>query len=60
MRIVVSMAEDVPDLRLFPASDTRPPKGAWAGGTYFNTCLRCGCEFVGDKRAKECADCAYR
>jgi len=39
--------------------DDRPPKGGWALGPYLNTCLRCRQDFLGDKRASHCADCAY-
>lgn len=39
--------------------DDRPQRGAWAPGNYMNKCCRCGCGFIGDKRAHECADCAY-
>lgn len=39
--------------------DNRPPRGRWAAGMY--TCVCTGCEraFAGDKRASECAECAY-
>lgn len=39
--------------------DTRPAYGAWAPGKYYNRCTECGCQFAGDKRATNCADCAY-
>jgi hypothetical protein len=39
--------------------DTRPMKGCWAPGNYYNNCIDCGYTFVGDKRASKCADCAY-
>lgn len=39
--------------------DDRPQKGWWAPGAYINQCRRCGLYFVGDKRAGNCADCAY-
>ena len=39
--------------------DIRPKKGAWAPGTYLGECDRCGREYVGDKRARNCAPCAY-
>lgn len=45
--------------RSFPKVDTRPKRDGWAPGDYCNTCHRCSCEFVGDKRANTCADCAY-
>lgn len=39
--------------------DVRPQRGFWAPGRYRNTCSLCDEEFIGDKRAKVCADCAY-
>jgi hypothetical protein len=40
-------------------ADPRPQYGAWAPGGYFCICVNCKQEFVGDKRALSCADCAY-
>lgn len=40
--------------------DSRPRRGAWAPGTYICECFRCHQQFMGDKRAGSCADCAYR
>lgn len=39
--------------------DKRPRLGAWAPGNYSRQCLKCKEWFIGDKRAKWCADCAY-
>jgi len=39
--------------------DDRPPRGAWAPGDYYCTCTACGTVFLGDKRAMQCAPCAY-
>ncbi|MEQ9091811.1 MAG: hypothetical protein RIE52_12015 [Balneola sp.] len=39
--------------------DDREPKNGWAKGTYHCTCGKCGDDFMGDKRAVRCADCAY-
>lgn len=44
--------------------DPRPPKGGWAApppgrGDYATRCSDCGCTFAGEKRAYQCADCAY-
>lgn len=39
--------------------DKRKPKYGWAPGNYANICLDCKKEFIGDKRASMCADCAY-
>jgi len=45
--------------RRIPAADKREQKGAWGPGNYANTCFSCNEQFVGDKRAVMCADCAY-
>lgn len=39
--------------------DARPQKGSWAPGNYFCKCVTCKNTFLGDKRALECAPCAY-
>lgn len=39
--------------------DNRPQKNWWAPGHYACTCHICGEKFMGDKRAGQCADCAY-
>lgn len=39
--------------------DPRPQFNLWAPGDYMSTCFKCGCIFLGDKRAQNCADCAY-
>jgi hypothetical protein len=43
----------------FPKEDSRPRRGMWAPGAYFCRCTQCGVQFIGDKRAIWCADCAY-
>lgn len=40
-------------------TDQRPQRGGWAPGNYGQICHTCGREFLGDKRAVTCADCAY-
>lgn len=40
--------------------DDRPHRRAWAPGGYTCTCTTCSAEFIGDKRALSCADCAYQ
>ena len=40
--------------------DERPRRGLWAPGGYDHKCIRCSELFIGDKRAVECADCAYK
>jgi len=40
-------------------SDDRPPRGGWAPGLYMCRCVACEQHFTSDKRAIECADCAY-
>lgn len=42
-----------------PKQDGRPQLGWWAPGEYINKCHQCDCYFIGDKRAGNCADCAY-
>ena len=44
----------------FGMADNRPEKGGWAKGGYYGTCMKCRERFLGDKRASECADCAYK
>lgn len=39
--------------------DERPQHRGWAPGEYVCKCRKCDCEFIGDKRATMCADCAY-
>ena len=39
--------------------DHRQPKGGWADGNYMCRCWWCGQLFTGDKRATQCANCAY-
>jgi hypothetical protein len=39
--------------------DPRGPLGGWGPGRYHCKCCYCGCDFIGDKRAVSCADCAY-
>ena len=40
-------------------ADVRPKKAGWAPGNYTCKCCVCSCDFMGDKRASSCADCAY-
>lgn len=40
-------------------ADSRPQRFGWAPGAYMCKCFRCDCHFIGDKRAVNCADCAY-
>lgn len=46
------MHTEVPD-------DARPQRHGWAPGGYSCTCNLCGKRFGGDKRARNCAPCAY-
>lgn len=39
--------------------DQRPQRFTWAPGGYLVKCSQCGERFVGDKRARLCAPCAY-
>lgn len=42
-----------------PKEDSRPQRYGWAPGKYLNHCRNCPDDFIGDKRATICADCAY-
>lgn len=44
----------------FKPLDGRPRRHGWAPGEYFTKCSQCNCQFIGDKRAWNCADCAYK
>lgn len=44
----------------WPKEDKRPMRDGWAPGDYFCTCFACKKQFIGDKRAVQCADCAYQ
>lgn len=39
--------------------DNREPRYGWAPGRYLCRCQQCDAPFSGDKRATQCADCAY-
>jgi hypothetical protein len=43
-----------------PKEDTREKRGWWAPGAYYCKCVKCDEQFIGDKRALWCADCAYK
>lgn len=47
------------DLDVKAKKDIREAKGGWAPGSYMCRCVYCKEVFMGDKRAVECADCAY-
>jgi hypothetical protein len=36
-----------------------PKRGCWAPGNYISKCVSCDEQFEGDKRAVNCAPCAY-
>jgi rubrerythrin len=40
--------------------DNSPAKNGWAPGDYECRCRECGKQFTGDKRAWQCANCAYK
>ena len=52
------MIENFPVFKSFK-TDERPKKYGWAPGNYTCKCCECDCDFIGDKRAVMCADCAY-
>ena len=36
------------------------PRNGFATGNYYNNCTICRELFLGDKRAYQCSDCAYK
>lgn len=46
-------------MRLPKPLDLRPALSGWIPGNYATLCTRCQEHFTGDKRAWQCADCAY-
>jgi hypothetical protein len=46
-------------MRRAKPEDSRPKRKNWAPGTYWCSCRVCEEAFTGDKRAIQCADCAY-
>ena len=59
-RADLAPAEPGEDAKPLPFdSDKRPQRGFWAPGYYSCKCMKCGREYTGDKRSKECSDCAY-
>ena len=49
----------VSDMSWWSCGDKRPAMGWWAPGPYICLCNKCNVMFLGDKRAVQCADCAY-
>jgi hypothetical protein len=47
-------------MKPLPKEDAREKRGWWAPGAYFCKCVKCDEQFIGDKRAQWCADCAYK
>lgn len=43
----------------YKPAGSRPKRNGYAPGDYYARCNTCDCIFIGDKRAYECADCAY-
>ena len=46
------------DLGLDPI-DKRPDRGGWIWGGWWMQCAKCRHDFLGSRKATECADCAY-
>lgn len=46
-------------MRTTKPADDRPRRHRWAPGDYWCSCGVCEEAFIGDKRATQCADCAY-
>jgi hypothetical protein len=58
-KLISAAVEAVEALKRTKASDQRPQRLGWAPGGYMSICCRCEEHFIGDKRAVNCADCAY-
>jgi hypothetical protein len=56
----IQSGEEVPLHLKGLREDIRPRRGLWAPGDYLCSCIRCKINFIGDKRAGHCSDCAYQ
>jgi len=58
-KLIAAAAGAVEALKRTKPEDARPPHKGWAPGGYMCFCRGCEEHFIGDKRAYQCADCAY-
>lgn len=58
-KLIAAAVEALEALKRTKAADDRPQRLGWAPGGYMCLCSRCESHFIGDKRAINCADCAY-
>lgn len=58
-RIIAGAREALDIVKAMKPLDERPALRGWAPGQYMAKCAACKCHFAGDKRAFQCADCAY-
>lgn len=58
-RILAGAREALAMVKAMKEHDERPALRGWCPGQYMVRCRTCLCQFAGDKRAYQCADCAY-
>lgn len=58
-KLIAAATRAVEALRNTKPEDDRPQRLGWAPGGYVCLCRQCETHFIGDKRAIQCADCAY-
>lgn len=58
-KLIAAARSSVEAIKRMKPADSRPQHLGWAPGGYMCLCRRCEEHFIGDKRAIQCADCAY-
>lgn len=58
-KLIAAASSAVEAIKRMKPDDSRPQRLGWAPGGYMRLCRQCEEHFVGDKRAVQCADCAY-
>jgi hypothetical protein len=58
-KLIAAASSALEAIKRTKPEDNRPQRLGWAPGGYLCLCSRCGEHFTGDKRAVNCADCAY-
>jgi hypothetical protein len=59
-KLIAAASSALEALKRMKPDDDRPQRLGWAPGGYMCLCSQCEEHFIGDKRAVQCADCAYR
>jgi hypothetical protein len=58
-QLIAAASSAVEAIKRMKPADGRQPRRSWAPGGYLCLCRECEEHFLGDKRALQCADCAY-